>query len=69
MFLIRHDHILRIFGKDDEWTDSIGKVRTYVTETAALSDINMHGLTDCSVVPVNVWIEDLTSAKSVFGLK
>jgi hypothetical protein len=68
MFLIRHDKRLRIFGKDNEWTDSVDKVRTYVTETTALSDINMHRLTDCSVVPVKVWIADLTSAKR-FGLR
>jgi len=65
MFLIRHDNVLRIFGKDGEWTDSVDKVRTYVTEIAALSDINMHGLTDCSVVPVKVWVADLFAAGQI----
>ena len=62
MFLIRHDKILRIFGKDNDWTYHIDNFKEYLTEIDAHSDINKYVLADCSVVPVKVWVADLFAA-------
>jgi hypothetical protein len=68
MFLIRHDERLRIFSGNNDWTSHINDFKEYLTEVDAYSDINMHGLTDCSVVPVKVWVADLFAAGRV-GLR
>jgi len=65
MFLIRHDERLRIFSDSNGWTSHINDFKEYLTEIDAYSDINMHGLTNCSVVPVKEWVADLFAAGQV----